>query len=170
MDTSTLMKLVLSANSTGAISQNTGVSQEQITSVLSSVMPMLLEGASAQATGKDTADSFAQALDIHGEKDTKDLSQFLGGVDLGDAAKILQHLLGGNTSSTVSAAAKKSGVSEANALKIITLAAPLLMTVLGQQKKKHGTAGSALLQMVMGGSSNESVATSVLGILGKLMK
>lgn len=171
MDVNTLVKLVMSANSTNALSQKAGISADQVTSILSNVLPSLLKGASSQATNTTTAASFLQAIENHGVKDTKDLGSFLGGVDLADGAKIVQHLLGGNAASTALTAAKAAGVSEKDVLKILAMVAPLLLTILGQQKKKHGNEGSALLQTVLSGAAGKGLdAGAVLGLLGKLMK
>lgn len=171
MDVTTLMKLVGSTGSTDTISRMTGMSAEQVSSVLTNVMPMLLQGAGNQANDAATAESFSNALETHGAADTSDLSRFLGGVDLADGAKIVSHLLGGKQEASVQEAAKASGVSAKDVTKVLTLVAPLLLTILGQQKKKHGSAGSALLQAVMAGTAAKAFgASDVLGLLGKLMK
>lgn len=171
MDINTLLKLVMSGTSTNALSQSAGVSTSQVTSILSSVLPSLLSGASSQATNAGTAASFLQAIDTHGTNDTTNLSSFLGGVDLADGAKIVQHLLGSNTTATTQNAAKAAGVSEADAAKILAMVAPLLLTILGQQKKKHGDSSTSLLQAMMTGGSGKGLdASTVLSLLGTLMK
>lgn len=170
MDVSTLMKLVLSSNSTGALGKLSGASADQVTAVLNSVMPQLLNGASAQATGTDTAASFNKAIEKHGKADTKDLSAFLGNVDTADGAKILQHLLGGNLSSVTNSAAQQSGLDAKAVMKILTVVAPLLLTILGQQKAKHGDSGSELLVSLLKGTAGKAIGGNLLGVLGKLMK
>lgn len=169
MDITTLMKLLMSSNSTSALSQNTGLSSKQVSTVLQLLLPMLLKGASKQASGSDTADSFDRALSLHGEKDTKDFTSFLGGIDKADSAKILQHLLGAKTEASTESIAKESGVPAADVKKIMIMVAPLLLAILGQQKKKHGNEGSALIQSVMSGAlGKENGLASMAGILGKL--
>lgn len=171
MDVSTLIKLVMSASNTGAISQSTGLSANQVSSVLSNVLPALLNGASAQATNTNTAAGFLQAITSHGQKDTTNLTSFLGGVDLADGAKIVQHLLGGNTISTAAAAAKAAGISEKDVLKILALVAPLLLAVIGQQKKKHANDSSALIQALMTGVAGKGLdAGSIMNLVGAMMK
>ncbi len=181
MDASKLAQLLLSAGSTGAISKNTGVSADQVSSVISEVLPQLLSGASKQATDKSTAAGFLKALESHSSADTKDLSKFLGGVDLEDGAKIISHLLGGNAQSTVKSVAKSVGVSEANASQIMSSVAPLLLSVMGQQNKKHGTDGSDLLKSLMSGalgsltgsqsgSKSGIDAGDVINLIGKFVK
>ena len=186
MDTTTLLKLMLSGASTGAVGKKTGLSANQVSGVISSVLPQLLSGAGAQASNKETSASFLNALDSHGKKDTYDLESFFGNVDTKDGEKILGHLLGANTGSAAKAAAESAGVTEKEASQVMANVAPLLMSVLGQQKAKHSaTGGSELLKAVMsnsfgsllGASKKPSAsvlggidANDVIGILGKLMK
>ena len=167
MDVNTLMKLVLSPASTQAISNSTGLPADKITAVLNNVMPMLLDGASAQAA--NNAVNFDQAIDAHADADTRDLGKFLGGVDLADGAKIVSHLLGAKTADSAEATAKGAGVNSADVKKIMAIVAPLLLTILGQQKKKHGL-GSALLSAVVSGAVKKTDFGSMLGLLGKIMK
>ncbi len=173
MDVNTLMKLMLSSNSTSALSKKSGASADQVTNILNSIMPMLLNGASAQATNQETAAGFASALDAHGAKDTSDLGKFLGGVDMADGAKIFQHLLGANSAASIQNAAKASGSSVKDVENIMAMVSPLLMSVLGQQKKKHGNASGGLMAALLGGAVNSAIggnASGVLNIIGKLIK
>lgn len=171
MDVSTLLKLVMGNTSTSALSQTTGLSADKVSTVLNSVLPMLLSGAGTQASNAGTAAGFMQAITQHGAKDTKDIASFLGGVDLADGAKIVQHLLGANAASTTLNAAKAAGVSEKDVLKILAMVAPLLLTILGQQKKKHGDSSASLLQSLMTGGAGKGIdAGTVIGLIGKLMK
>lgn len=169
MDVNTLMKLFLSSGSTNTLSQMTGTSKKEVATVLTSILPMLLNGASSQATNKATEDNFNKALDHHGKADTKDLGKFLMGVDKADGAKIVQHLLGAKADSQVEAAAKESGLPAADVKKILVLVAPLLMAILGQQKKKPA-GSSALMQALLLGKAGKGInAASILGTLGKLI-
>lgn len=189
MDVNTLMKLMTSANSTSALSQNTNTSTADVTSVLSAVLPQLLNGASQQATNQDTAAGFLAALQQHGEADTKDIAGFLNNVDTTDGAKIIQHLLGSQTKTTVKETAKETGVSADQVSAIMANAAPLLMSVLGQQQKKNTakSGSSELMTSLMSGAINAALsgalggsktstkksgidASDVLNLVGKLIK
>ena len=126
------------------------------------------------------------------------MASFLKNVDLDDGAKIIGHLLGNGDS--VKTIAKESGVSSKETSNILSAAAPLLMSLLGQgtsSKKNNNTAAalsiaSAVLQNVdvgdllgnlLGGGStkkktaaakkdddNDSAAEVIGDILGKLLK
>ena len=165
MDISTLMKIMLSQNSTSAVSQNTGVSSDVVSGVLASVLPSLLSGASAQAKDEKTAASFAQALASHGQKDTMDLASFFGGVDKNDGEKIVAHLLGGNAGLTAQNAAKQTGATEAQVSNIMANIAPLLMSILGQQNGKQQASG---LAAILGGAQPKPAASPAAGLASLL--
>ena len=136
MDLSSVMTTLLSSDSVKTLSKKTGSSQSDVTNVLTSALPLLLEGANSQAKDKSTAESFAKALLQHSEEDTSDLSGFLSNVDMEDGAKIIGHLLGSGTDSTTKKVSKSSGTSSDNTAQILAAAAPLLMSLLGQESKK----------------------------------
>ncbi len=159
MELSNVMKTLLSSDSVKNLSKATGTTQKDVKSVLNSALPLLLEGAGKQAADKKTSAGFAGALTKHAKADTGDLARFLDGVDLADGARIIGHLLGGKTDDTAKKVAGESGVSSANVTKILSAAAPLLMSLLGQNagsdkddKVDLGDLAGALLNNVDVGS------------------
>ena len=133
MDLSSLMNVFLSQQSQQGISTATGSSSSDVTSILASALPSLLAGANKQSQQTSTATSFAKALASHAQDDTSNLSSFYNNVDLNDGAKIIQHLLGNKTNSTIKAVANQAGVTQNQAGSVLAAAAPLLLSLLGQQ-------------------------------------
>ena len=132
MDMNSLIGTLLSSDSVSGVSKATKANDKDVQNVLNAALPMLLKGAKSQSEDKSTAESFASALLSHGKKDTSNLSSFLKNVDLDDGAKIIGHLLGNNDDS-VKKIAKSSGVSAKETGDILAAAAPLLMSLLGQE-------------------------------------
>jgi len=176
MDLSKIAGSLLSSDSLKGLSNLTGASSSDVTSVLTSALPSLLSGATEQAKNESTAASFAGALAQHAKDDTSDLTSFLGNVDLADGAKIIGHLLGSGKEETVKKAAKASGVSEKKTGDILSAIAPMLPSLLGQQAeedddKESGASGlvGALLDNVDVGSllsgliSTDTSSTSTSG-------
>lgn len=198
MDMTSLITTLLSSDSVSGVGKAANADKSNVQSVLNAALPLLLNGAKAQSEDKSTAESFANALLSHGQKDTSNVASFLKNVDLDDGAKIIGHLLGNGDS--VKTIAKESGVSSKETSNILSAAAPLLMSLLGQgtsSKKNNNTAAalsiaSAVLQNVdvgdllgnlLGGGStkkktaaakkdddNDSAAEVIGDILGKLLK
>ena len=80
-----------------------------------------------------TASSFAKALASHAQDDTSNLTSFYNNVDLNDGAKIIQHLFGNQTNSVTKSVAAQAGVTQKQAVSVLSAAAPLLLSLLGQQ-------------------------------------
>ncbi len=168
MDISSILGSLVSSDSISGISSAAGVSEGEAKSVLTSALPGLLNGALAQSEGADTVSGFAGALTQHSADDTSDLKGFLSGVDLKDGAKIVGHLLGGKEADTVAAASAASGVSEAGTRGVLSAAAPLLMSLLGQETQAQQSQNSGLNVTGIIGSLLGNVDTSslLLGLLG----
>ncbi len=165
MDMNALLGTLLSADSVQSLSKASGASTRDVQSVLSAALPSLLNGALGQADNADTAESFAGALANHAQSNTNDLGSFLSGVDLEDGGKILMHLLGANTNQTAQQVSAASGVSAKQTVKILALAAPLLMNLLGKQSQSSGSTSAigALMKALMGSGDITSILSGLLG-------
>ena len=133
MDLSSLMNVFLSTQSQQGISSATGSSSADVTSILANALPSLLAGANKQSQQTSTATSFAKALASHAQDDTSNLASFYNNVDLNDGAKIIQHLFGNQTNSITKNVAAQAGVTQKQATSVLSAAAPLLLSLLGQQ-------------------------------------
>ena len=133
MDMNALLGTLLSGESIESIGKLSGATEDEVKSVLGSALPQMLSGAQGQATDEKTAEGFAKALTDHAQADTSDVRGFLDGVDQIDGGKILAHLLGGSLNATTQAAASSSGLDVGKVAKILAIAAPLLMSLLGKQ-------------------------------------
>ena len=166
MDLMKLAGTLLSSDSLGGLSEATGSSDNDVSKVLVKALPALLSGANEQAKDKKTAKGFASALSDHAKDDTGNLSKFLGNVDMEDGAKIITHLLGAGEDDVVEEVAEESGVDKADVLSILSAAAPLLLSLLGQQteeedkKEAIGDLVGVLLENVDVGSIVTNLLTS----------
>ena len=167
MDINSLLSTMLSSGSVNGISQLTGSSNADVANVLASALPSLLGGAEMQATQSNSG--FEQALVSHAKEDTSNLGSFMSGVDMNDGAKILGHLLGANTAATTNAVAKKTGVSNKSTASILSAAAPLLMSLLGQQTQQSSNSGlstASLIASLLTGSLNSGNSSLLGSLLG----
>ena len=92
-------------------------------------------------------------------------------MDLSDGAKIIQHLLGGNTNAVAEQAAEKSGLDLGTTLKILAIAAPLLMSLLGKtaQSQQQAQTQSATLQPLQQAAPSGG-GLDISSLLGSLLK
>ena len=143
----------------------TKADNNEVASDLNAALPMLLKGAKKQSEDKDTAESFATALLSHGKKDTSNLSSFLKNVDLDDGSKIIGHLLGKDDDS-VKKIAKSSGVSTKKTGDILSAAAPLLMSLLGQESASKKSDNNVALELAGALLKNVDVGDLIGDLLG----
>lgn len=192
MDLKKIASTLLGSDCLENLGQCAGASSSDVKNVLAQALPALLNGAKEQADNAETTESFANALSTHAKDNTSSLSGFFSNIDLGDGAKIIGHLLGSNTQSTTEEVAGKTGVSADKTSTILSAAAPLLMSLLGQQAdedddKESGVGslmGSLLSNVDLGdvltgllsggddGKEDDAPASSggLGGLLGKLVK
>lgn len=175
MDINSLMSSLLSADSVSGLSQNTGVSAPDVQNVLAQALPMLLSGANQQAAESATSEGFAGALLQHAAKDTSDISAFLKDVDVEDGAKIIAHLLGQQTAQKKKEVSAKTGVSDQLTGEILAMAAPLLMSLLGQQTQAAQTADADasvgnLMTTLLGNVDVADIAMALIGGKSKKKK
>ena len=128
---------LLKSDAVKGISETSGLSLDNVESVLKNALPSLISGASKQTTNENTKESFFAALDNHGSKDLSNLTSFFKNVDLTDGSKIISHLLGNEKEDTSAKVAKQTGVDSKDVTKILAVAAPLLMSVMGKKAKEN---------------------------------
>ncbi len=172
MDLNSLLQTMLSADSVGQMSKKTGASTDAVTSVLMSALPAMLSGVQGQASNRDTVAGFAGALDSHAADDVSDIAAFFSKVDVQDGNKIMEHLLGGQKGTTTKAAAQQAGISTDATSNVLGMAAPLLMSLLGQQATRTAKtqyqpaqpSGAGLLSALLGGAAQQQQAPAQPGI------
>ncbi len=179
MDTNELLSTMLSSDSVRSISKATGTRQKDVKNVLNAALPSLLVGALGQAQNEETVEGFAGALADHAKDDTRDMSSFVSNVDMLDGGKILTHLLGGSATAAAQDAATRSGLDLGKTIKILAVAAPLLMTLLGQhnqqaQPQQQAAASNVspvinLLGGLLGGGQPQQQAGLGGNLLGSLL-
>ncbi len=171
MDINDLMGTMLSSGAIDQVSQMLGVNQKEAGSAIEEVLPMLLKGMQGQARNKDTQQGFLQALQDHSNNDTSDFTKYLKNVDTDDGAKIVKHLLGAQQEEVAAKAKKKSGLDTKTIMKIMAIAAPLLMSRMGKTAKSTAkSSGSDDMLSIVGGLMDGVDASDIIKIAGKLFK
>lgn len=145
-------------------SAQTGQSADKTANVLSMALPVILGAMQRNAATPQGAKNLNNALEDsrHDGSVLNQLSGLLGGENadsslLNDGAGILKHVLGGNQQRVEQNISKTSGVDADSVGKIIKMAAPVLMGVLGNQKRKDNVGESGignLLGSVLGKNTN----------------
>ncbi len=145
-------------------SAQTGQSTDNTAKVLSMALPVILGAMQKNSQTPEGAKSLNNALDDnrHDGSILNQLGGLLGGGStdsslMSDGAGILSHVLGGSKQNVEQGISKVSGVDSGSVAQIIQMAAPILMSVLGSQKRKDNVGESGigdLLGSVMGENTN----------------
>ncbi len=128
-----------------------GARPEQVKKATQMGLPALMEAMGRNAKDPDGLSSLLGALDQHQDDDVLDLDSFLNKVDKDDGAKILSHVLGGNSQRVQTNLARQSGMDPGQVSGILTQLAPMLLGALGQEKKRGNLDASNLIGMLAGG-------------------
>lgn len=150
-------------------SETTSESPEKISSVLAMAMPLILASMKKNVQAKEGAENLNKAL--HSEKHNGELLNHLREVPasemINEGDKILSHILGGKKDGISNSLGTALNMDGASADKILKMAAPVIMSLLGNQKRKDnvGAGGlESLLGSVLGKQSkhDSSLITSLL--------
>ncbi len=146
MDMMTLLReAIASEESVKTISKKSNASTDQVSAILMSAIPALMAGMQKNSESDEGARALARALDDHAETDVSDIAGFLDKVDTEDGMKILNHILGNDqeTERVEKNLAARAGVQKDQVGGILSMAAPLLLSLLGKEKKKTSRKSSA---------------------------
>ena len=124
----TLLQSMTSASSLDTMSNRTGGNNDQIAALITAALPILLKALTANASTQSGAASLHQALSQHQE--TGSIAEQFEAADTADGAKILQHILGGNSSSVMNGLSQQSGLSNAQVGSALSAMAPVLLSSL----------------------------------------
>ena len=147
------------------VSGQTGQSESKTGSVLTMALPVLMQAIQRNATTPQGAEGLLNALNTKHDGSILDNlgGLFSGGVDssiIDDGSKILGKVLGGNEQTVTTALSQKSGLDTGSVSKILKIAAPILMGVLGKQSRKQNVSNASgiegLLGSFIGGNSKKS--------------
>lgn len=150
------------------LGQSVGANPNQVQQLMQLGLPTLTQALAQNASTPAGAQSLANALDQHQNEPVDNLASFFQNVDTADGAKILQHVFGGSTAQVQSNLAQQTGLQTNQVSGLLAQLAPLLLGVLGKQKKEQhldssGVAG--LLGSLMGQTGNASAMTMATQML-----
>jgi hypothetical protein len=171
---SSILDLLTSQLGGGAIDQiarSVGGNREQVGSVVSGALPVLMGALAKNAASREGAAGLAGALERdHDGSILDNLGAFLGGGDASPGQAILGHVLGGRQPVVERSLAKSSGLDIGQVGQILAMLAPLVMGMLGKQKRQAGLDIGGLAEMLGGERKRmERKEAGLGGLLGSLL-
>lgn len=147
-----LLSSVMGDNIIGGVADKLQLKKEDTQSALTVAIPALLKKITSSTETEEGEASLKNALEQkHNGGILDNLSSYMNNPDMEDGGKILNHVLGGDTSEVEQRIAQKSGISSSSASSLLKMIAPILMGFLGKQNQNNGGLGIGnLLQGAMG--------------------
>ncbi|TJY33934.1 DUF937 domain-containing protein [Pontimicrobium aquaticum] len=138
------------------VSNQTGQEQNKTNNVLTMALPVLMQAMKRNAATPQGAQGLMGALESKHDGSILDNlgDLFGGGVSnnvMDDGEKILEHVLGSKQRNVENALSQKSGMDAGSVAQILKVAAPILMGVLGKQKREQQVQSPNDLGGLLGG-------------------
>jgi hypothetical protein len=144
----------------GDIATRLGINEKDAKAAISTVLPTIVAGLSANASSTDGAASLEKALTKHGTKSTK-----LDDVDEEDGKKIVNHVFGAKKEAVTAAAAGSANVTQDIIAKVLPIVAPIVLAWLAQ-KFLGGGASSSTKSAAPAASSSGGIGDILGGLVG----
>ena len=132
-----LLKAMLSEGALKALAKKTGLNSKQLKKILPLALPLLLKMLTKNASEKDGALSLLGALTQHTSKKT--MAQQIEEADQDDGAKIIGHILGKDSQSSLLSLSIQSGLSQKEVSSVLSGIAPALLSGLSAATSSAGS-------------------------------
>ncbi len=160
-----------------ALSQSLGADKAQTQSALGAFVPLMVSALARNASTPEGANALSNALDRdHDGGILSMLPSLLNNPALGKGDGILGHVLGGKRPVAESAVSQSSGLSMESTARLFTMAAPLVLGMIGAKKRQDGFGADILSSMLNGFSQNhendqqqEQAGGGLLGTIGSMV-
>ena len=141
MDVTSLLFNSLGDQGISELSKKVGVDNKSVQSTLEGIVPSLLGAMSKNTSSKEGAQGFMKAIDRdHDGSILDNLGDFLGdSKKQEDGNGILKHVLGDNRNQVEESLAMKTGMSSNKVSELMKIAAPIVMGIIGKQRKTQST-------------------------------
>ena len=147
------------------LAQQVGGSSKEVRNGVAAALPAILAAVNKNANNSEKAQGLNKALEQHDGSVLNILGGYLQNPDLKDGAGILNHLFGGNTQNVANAVSQSSGLDAQGSIKILETLAPLVLGILGQQKKENNLDAQGISDLTSKLSSSLEGASGIMGMI-----
>ena len=157
---------LLQGQDLGQLAEQVGGNEGQVKNGVMAALPAMLTALSKNTGTAKGAQELNNALEKkHDGSILDNLSGYLSNPDLKDGAGILNHLFGNQTSNVANAVSQSSGLDTNGSMKMLQMLAPILMGILGQQKKQNNLDAKGLGNLTSMLASNFGSEAGTSGIM-----
>jgi hypothetical protein len=157
---------LLQGQDIGNLASQVGGNEGEAKKGVMAALPAMLAALGKNAGTEKGAEELNNALEKkHDGSILDNLSGYLSNPDLKDGAGILNHLFGNQTSNVANAVSQSSGLDTNGSMKMLQMLAPILMGILGQQKKQNNLDAKGLGNLTSMLASNFGSEAGTSGIM-----
>lgn len=157
---------LLQGQDIGNLASQVGGNEGETKNGVMAALPAMLAALGKNAGTEKGAEELNNALEKkHDGSILDNLSGYLSNPDLKDGAGILNHLFGNQTSNVANAVSQSSGLDTNGSMKMLQMLAPILMGILGQQKKQNNLDAKGLGNLTSMLASNFGSEAGTSGII-----
>ena len=157
---------LLQGQDIGNLASQVGGKEGEVKNGVMAALPAMLAALGKNAGTEKGAEELNNALEKkHDGSILDNLSGYLSNPDLKDGAGILNHLFGNQTSNVANAVSQSSGLDTNGSMKMLQMLAPILMGILGQQKKQNNLDAKGLGNLTSMLASNFGSEAGTSGIM-----
>ena len=157
---------LLQGQDIGNLASQVGGNEGEAKKGVMAALPAMLAALGKNAGTEKGAEELNNALEKkHDGSILDNLSGYLSNPDLKDGAGILNHLFGNQTSNVANAVSQSSGLDTNGSMKMLQMLAPILMGMLGQQKKQNNLDAKGLGNLTSMLASNFGSEAGAAGIM-----
>lgn len=164
---------LLQGQDLGQLTEQVGGNEGQVKNGVMAALPAMLTALSKNTGTEKGAQELNNALETkHDGSILNNLSGYLSNPDLKDGAGILNHLFGSQTSNVANAVSQSSGLDSNGSMKMLQMLAPVLMGMLGQQKKQNNLDAEGignLTSMLASNFGSEAGASGIMDVVTNLL-
>lgn len=137
------------------MSRSLGENKEGTLSALGNAVPLIVGAMARNSQSPEGAQNLAGALDRdHDGSVLENLGGLIHNPDEGQGNGILRHVLGEKRPVAEQAVAERSGISMESAGKLLAIAAPIVMGMIGKKKREENLDSGGIAGMLAGLASN----------------
>ena len=157
---------LLQGQDIGNLASQVGGNEGEAKNGVMAALPAMLTALSKNTGTEKGAQELNNVLEKkHDGSILDNLSGYLSNPDLKDGAGILNHLFGNQTSNVANAVSQSSGLDTNGSMKMLQMLAPILMGILGQQKKQNNLDAKGLGNLTSMLASNFGSEAGTSGIM-----
>ena len=153
----------------GKLAEQVGGNSSQVKNGVMAALPAILAAVNKNANNSETAQGLNNALNQHDGSILNNLGAYLQNPNLKDGAGILGHLFGNNTQNVANAVSQSSGLDTQGSMKILQTLAPLVLGVLGQQKKENNLDAQGIGNLTSNLMSNFAGEGGIMSMVTNLL-